>query len=397
MITFFRAVIAFVALAAVAGRTDISALPDIGVIEESRYPASWNLMYGAEYADGYTVNPSDGIFETVSDKEVIFITSERLNGKCFLYTEAEDVCVSYYRDGRYIFGEIFDRATGVQLSIPEGCDRMYVSVDSGYADQSFVACSTFYNSVIFVGENEEYSSVKKACEDIEDGGAVIVLPGKYNGNIKAWGKVVYLIGTDRDECVIENHSGSYYSPPLEIAAGMVANLTINATGGPASADKPGAYGVHIEDDILYGNSLTFSNCTITSQSNSAVGMGMRGGCRIVFEDCYIKGLSDGIFFHDSAKASVTGEQNLIIRDCNILGSDKETAVHADSQGVTGATVNVTFINNRLGNKEDGSENLLYVRNNGGRGNDDNWMGLKNFYLDSESHGNNVSGLNAGQR
>ena len=67
----------------------------------------------------------------------------------------------------------------------------------------------------------------------------------------------------------------------------------------------------------------------------------------------------------------------------------------DSQGVTGAEVYVKFVNNTLLNKNNKSgNNLLEIRNNGGRGNDANWMGLKNFYLDEESTENNADEINA---
>lgn len=313
--------------------------------------------------------------------------------ECYFVCPSEEIHLVYYDESKeYISGRASASIQGEFLELPENCGYITVSMESGAVEGSFLVQEN--NNALFVGEGREYTSVKKAVEQIEEG-IIVIFPGVYKGNIKGWGKNIILYGTDKDTCIIENNSSSYYAPPLEIAAGTVKNLTIRAVGTPSSdPSKAGAYAVHVEDEALYNSRLTFENCELYSDFNSAVGMGMRGGCEVEFINVHMMGLENGLFCHDSAYTKYTGIQKLSLTDCVIEGMKGENAIRFDSQGTPGAEVHLLFINNILvNNRAKNVDNLLHTQNNGGKGTEENWQKLKQFYLDERSSQNNVDALN----
>jgi hypothetical protein len=74
------------------------------------------------------------------------------------------------------------------------------------------------------------------------------------------------------------------------------------------------YAVHIDQNYLYGKSLTFDNCRIISENNHCVGIGSRGNSTITFNNCEITALGTGgcIYMHDSPLADVGGVANFKI-------------------------------------------------------------------------------------
>lgn len=373
--------------------TDVTE-PDAAREDENK---SWNKLENVVMAENKAVLANTG---TVVEREkyCVFSFMKAVPDKeCFFVCSSEEIHLVYYdQDKKYIGGRASAAIEGEFLELPSDCEYITVSMELGAVEDSFlIQESEEENNVIFVGDGRRYSSVKKAVEHIADEGIVVIFPGIYKGNVKAWGKNIVLYGTDKDTCIIENSSSSYYAPPLEIAAGAVKNLTIRAVGTPsADTSKAGAYAVHVEDNILYNHTLSFENCELYSDFNSAVGMGMRGGCDVRFTGVHMTGLENGLFCHDGVYAKYAGVQNLSIIDCVIEGLKGENAVRFDSQGTPGSQVNLLFVNNILVNsRAKNVDNLLHTQNNGGKGTEENWQKLKQFYLDERSTRNNVDALN----
>ncbi|MCR5215608.1 MAG: hypothetical protein K6C69_01560 [Lachnospiraceae bacterium] len=238
------------------------------------------------------------------------------------------------------------------------------------------------------GEMKIYSSISRAVSSIDDGEEVLVLvlPGTYKENVKAWEKKVHLLGLSREDVVLTTSSSSYSSPAIEIAAGSLDSMTIRCTGSCPGEGKAGAYAIHVESDNLYQETLRIENCEISSTSNTGIGMGMRGGCDVSFIDCAISGVDYAFFVHDGAYSKSTGLQKLLVSGCDLDDAGSLEACRFDSQGVSGARVELAFLNNT------GCE--IQANNQGGRGKDDNFMGLKNFYLNPRSTGNEEPVMNA---
>lgn len=358
---------------------------------------SWNLLDYGGMLENTLVDLETGQFldtENYQSRIYIPVDSKELSALCA--TGTNRFYLAYYDGDRQCMGcEILLVTGGQLLHLPQGCNYVSISAEDELLSETIFVQEGGENVFLVSKEDTMYSSIKKAVAQVEEKGVILVFPGTYKENIKAWGKNITIIGTDAQECILVSYSASYYAPPLEIGAGEVRNLTIQAKGA-GSDSKPGAYGVHVEDNYLYDNTLIFADCIIESDSNSAVGMGMRGGCEVVFSHCVLTGKEDGLFCHDGAYKKYTGVQNLTMEDCIIEGKKGGYAIRFDSQGVTGARINVKFVNNTLINNNNRNGKYIQTRNNGGRGGEENWMGLKNYYLDPESHGNNAEEMNYNQ-
>lgn len=339
-----------------------------GLVKDDSYAILSMIPIDAQYDCCLVLSPNDTDIHDVLlfcyDAQQDLIDVQTVESKVAYFHPAEDTA--------FLSIVLPQKLSDAALLIQDGKDDCYV-----------VSCE----------KNTSLSSINSALQRITREGVVIVLPGTYKENVKAWNKKIHLIGTDRKQCILENYTGSYYAPPLEIAAGTVTNMTIRSNGGYDDT-KPGAYGIHVENDSLCNEELTIRNCDISSRSNSAVGIGLRGGCQVLLDQCTLTGREYGLFCHDSAYVRSTGVQNISVTNCRIEGLTGRYALRFDSQGVPGATVNVLFQNNTLVNdnvKKNAS--LLSTINQGGKGGTEHWQGLKNYYLLPESCRNSDPALN----
>lgn len=246
----------------------------------------------------------------------------------------------------------------------------------------------------------DYTTVTDAVAESNDGEKIIIYPGIYdNEQIEAWGKTVHLIGLDKKKTIISNSTDEYATPPLEIASGSVSNLTIIAeTGGNTSGSH--AYAVHVEDAVLYNNTLEFDNCCFKATNGATVGMGMRGLCDVEFNNCEL--LSQGynavgtsgyaVYFHDTVDGTSLGEEKVTFKNCILEGTHPSGVVaRIDSNGLDGVSVNMVWAFNILAN-EHYSNTYLSLHNNSGVANTD-WNGLKGYKMNIKSFGNNTNQLN----
>lgn len=342
----------------------------------------WNILNEAQYTEIDLMDKRLSIyysFPVGSTKEYVLYAGG--DGQAFLiYSDEKKNILSYVN---------VDAADAVMPDVPTDTAYMTVIMKYDNARGSFLLKTDAGGEerlLAVVSKDEAifgkgiYGSISEALDNISDNGTIVVMPGVYNENVRAWKKAVNIYGTDKEKCVIETYDSSYYNPPLEIAAGSVKNMTINARDKGSSLSQLKAYGIHVESHLLYNNSLIIENCDISSDFNSAVGIGLRGGCDVVFKNVNMTGLEYGIFCHDSAYSTYSGVQNITLEGCNLYAQTGKYVARFDSQGVKNARVNITFINNNI-NEADAD---IEVRNNGGYGSEDNWRGLKNYYLDKKS-------------
>lgn len=340
-----------------------------------------------------------GTAETVQkDGWVLFERLEAKDGIYALYVPGEPAKLTYFdENGVYLKGDSADAAEGTFLELPANCAYISVALQTDAAENSFLVRedTESENPVFIAAKNEtEDRTIQSAVEQIAEEGTVVILPGTYYENVKAWGKKIHFYGADKESCVLESFSASYYAPPLEIGAGSVKNLTIYACKDEEKTSEKYAYGIHVEDNGLYGETLTIENCDIRSDYNSAVGMGMRGGCEVQFMNVHLTGKEWGLFAHDSANSAYSGYQKLTLNDCVVEGLSGSEAMCLDSQGIEGAIVEVTFVNTILKNENAADETtLLVTRNQGGSGGEADWRSLKNYILNEKSAGNNVADMN----
>lgn len=246
--------------------------------------------------------------------------------------------------------------------------------------------------------NGDFTTVTEACDAVPEGSIIRIKPGIYDNEVitGTWSKKLYLIGESKLDCIIKNNKGDYNYPPIQIGAGYLKNLTFYSEndGTPSqAAGSTGAYGVHVESDNLYNGNLTIDNCIMKSDWASGFGMGMRGGCNVLLNQCdIISTLVFAMLFHDADNDNFKGIQNISIRDCILHATAPDSkALVIQSQSKAGTTVNIEMLRNRL----KCTDAIPHRGFNwyGGTGGEDDFLGAINFRLKETSWGNSDSVFN----
>lgn len=267
-------------------------------------------------------------------------------------------------------------------------------------------------TIVDINGSGDYTSLADAVNNSSSNDVIVVYPGVYDNEVvECWGKTLYIIGIDKNKCIIKNHNCDYATPPIEFSSGLLKNLTFISEYDETNYNntQTHSYAIHIEDNNLSNNKLTIENCKFESQVNYGFGMGMRGGCNVEVNNCeligsdgnYIENINvthGGMFFHDASNADYSGSQTILVKDCII--STQESLSHnypsidlrIDSQEIVGSIVDVTFNNCTVVNEKTGDSNIT-LRNANQQQTVQNINDLVNFVLTYKSYGNNNNKLN----
>lgn len=314
----------------------------------------------------------------------------------------------------------------VTITIPATTTDVYINIYDSAIDNAYVNHGTdvlpyepYYSNyiidtdVIYMGDygnKYKITSVKKdgtgdfttltqAVAAAQNGDVILVFPGNYeNEEVQGWGKNISIIGINKEQTIISNNLCDYNSPPIEFGAGLLKNLTFiskyNESNFNLHATK--SYALHIEDNNLYNKKLLVENCSLISEVSYGLGMGMRGGCNVEFNNCIIEGYYSGsLFFHDADDPLYNGVQNAHFINCRLLTNTASTTfsgVRIDTQDVDGSTINVEFIDNVNVNIQNGIVNHRF-RNGRTDVTYDSIDNMPNFNLTYSSFGNNDTSLN----
>lgn len=198
--------------------------------------------------------------------------------------------------------------------------------------------------------NCDFSTVTDAVKNSIDGDIIYVKNGVYeNEIIEAWGKNISIIGEDKLRTIIENSTGTYSTPALEMSVGYLSNLTIHAKNkNVTSKDSNGwsDYALHVEDDSLYENSLCLDNVILISDNQSALGMGTRGNATIEFSECefYSEDYLP-IWFHDTVSSSKVGETIVKFKNCIAYSKNEDKIMRVGCQRLENQHTTLIFTNN----------------------------------------------------
>ena len=162
------------------------------------------------------------------------------------------------------------------------------------------------NYFYVVGKNAPANvSLSYAGRCLKSGGTILVLPGTYIDNVDVQNKTANIVGVDKNLCSLISYEQDYTKPPLEVSAGKVANMTIEAINDGRHKSDVSAYAIHSDFNYLTDKTLVIDNCVIKSDYNSSIGIGLRRGT-ITISNCVF----DDVFFHDSDDEDYGGEQNI---------------------------------------------------------------------------------------
>lgn len=257
----------------------------------------------------------------------------------------------------------------------------------------------------------DFLTIQAAVDAAPNNANIIVSPGTYNENVRVTDKAVNIIGSGKDNCILTYDTVNYLYVPLEIAAGSVSNITIY---GYHSQDSIGnnetnlaivlygadvyepikdisGYAVHVEQDFLYGRSLSFTDCRIISENSHCVGIGSRGKSTLKFKNCeFINSNCAGcIAMHDSVAEQFGGKSTFIMENCTMTTSG-EYAIALFTYN-TYNSFDMKFTNvTAVDNNETLSVPIMAVNYTGIN---EGWAGLCNTRLLSGSKDNNIAIMN----
>ena len=298
-------------------------------------------------------------------------------------------------------------------TVPNGCvclvvsnpktDKLSIQVEVGSASTSFEAYYSKLKATDIIGINADfivgqgllYETITDAINDASDGDTIYVTPGTYTEAIDARGKNIKIKGFSRDSCILTYPASDYLEPPLEMAKGVVEDMTIIATG---STLAPGAtflaYCVHIDFGEERNNSLQFKNCRFVNEARQCVGIGMRGNYRLSFINCEFECNTDGcVYLHEEQASNVSGQYVEFI-DCSMKRNSIGDVIRMqESPGYTDNVAIVRFQRNILVNL--GGTAIVMQQYGSQPGlTGDGYLGSTNWILDTASALNNNSLLDA---
>jgi len=267
----------------------------------------------------------------------------------------------------------------------------------------FIISSENRTPVLTVGKSSDFDfqSVTEAVAAANDGDTIIVYPGIYSNEvIVAKNKTVYIIGIDRDSCIIKNNYGEYYRPPMEMASGLLRNLTIIQEKDTLDQYGLGAYAVHLDFNYMKDKTIRIENCTLQSNSPlaGAIGVGLRGGCTLTLKGCHlISGTSNrAIVVHDNNNSEEYDGLQCFHAEDTIFEtvSSEQVAVHIQGQGNPNRTFEDSQFYIRFNTCTIYGTLLFNNYYNDAVVTADDFEGVQNLRLDKLSYGNNKSELNA---
>ena len=255
--------------------------------------------------------------------------------------------------------------------------------------------------ILYVGKNgEEFSTIQEAVKNAMDTPknpvTISVAPGTYIESIKlCGGRYISIIGTNKTTCILQDNTGNYYTPPLEIAGNSsIKNMTVIATHDDGIICDMPSYAIH-HDFAGKGNSL-ISNCKLISYQHFAVGVGLRNNQTLTIEKCELYSTAKyGLYVHNRMKNDAEN-QKLIVKDSVIKALKGTPILIQDSNHNTGGGLNdkkdteFGFYNNTF--KSDNLDESKFL--------EESDLPLKKgclagyIKLTSDSYGNNISQFNA---
>ena len=173
----------------------------------------------------------------------------------------------------------------------------------------------------FVGSGMQYETIQSAVNAVPDKSTIIIMPGTYDEavDVVTSGKMLHIVGFNRDKCIVTHPIDDYYTPPLEIAKGLVENLTFVTTG--TTQQGLGAYCVHIDYPGEQNQALQFKNCKFKNTWRPCVGIGLRENFILSFVGCSFESYAtySPIYCHEQQESDKENQRIEII-DCSIYNS-----------------------------------------------------------------------------
>ena len=283
-------------------------------------------------------------------------------------------------------GELFDVDYNTQLvTVEELLARESDARATADAEIRERLAITTFDYVVARDGSGDFTSLATAVSTVPTGSRILVKAGVYEDEVvQCVGKELTIIGQNPYKTIVRNSADDYYNPPLNIGKGFVSGITFASTGTTGATHS---YAAHIDNDDLFGNSLIFHDCRFQSASTSAVGIGTRKNCSLVFENCEFvstSGTTDAFFVHPTTDANnYSLAQYLYLINCQFKSS-AAIVMHIGKYGTSANGVMVTCIGCTLQGGSSANRHLLIWQSGTGDG--------RIYFV--RGAGNNYSLLNA---
>lgn len=293
--------------------------------------------------------------------------------------------------------DIYARIYATTLSNDHVLNSPYVLTVSPYGDKQFTTLGAAL---------EQTLTMDRATAPV----TILVYPGVYEEvNSIPEGHYISIIGTNRSDCILIDRTGFYENSPLKITGNFtLRNLTIAATHEHTenfTENRPddyriGSYGLHLDDSAYTDESKKVAyieDCTIISEQNAAVGVGMQKNCSVIFRNCIMvnntpdrmyelysrPGFAGGLLVH-RANLSEPTPQRLVLDNCRIK-SRKGYGIQFGGFSEEKHGMTLSCYNNIVYSEERGRTGVVYIYTSDG---------VSSIELTPDSFGNNVDELNA---
>lgn len=203
------------------------------------------------------------------------------------------------------------------------------------------AASNYVNAqgqTVWIVGNGYIPTIQAACDAASPNDIIFVRVGTYTEQVSIWNKKLHIIGENKANTILIDHSGAYNTPPLEMSLGSLSNMTIIEDGTqptlqPGESGYNGAYCLHIEWTPPANEVFLIENCDFINYVHSPLGCGLYQDYTVHFKDCTFRceatdegNMERGSFyFHSNIHPNVTG-QKIIAENCIISSAGQRWAV-----------------------------------------------------------------------
>ena len=253
---------------------------------------------------------------------------------------------------------------------------------------------------VWVVGNGYIPTIQGACDLAADNDIIFIRCGTYEEQVSIWTRKLHLIGEDKLNTILIDHSGYYDTPPLEMAKGSLSNLTIIEDGSDPTSDSSDnkymmAYCLHIEHPNAAGETFEIDNCNFINHIHVPLGCGLRANNTVRFRNCrfYCGATNEtvaqerGAFFVHSENSPNVDNQWIIAENCVMESKGPRLAAMfgVPSGAANTGRMYIRLSNCNLWNENNGIADNAVTLDTGG--------GTDVMQL-SHSYGNTISALNS---
>jgi len=252
-------------------------------------------------------------------------------------------------------------------------------------------------NILTVGVGKEYQTVGAAVNAANAGDIVFIFDGVYTERIINRDKPINIIGQSVEGVIIQYQNDDYSKPPLEMAKGVLRNITLHAT--QVANTEPHAYALHcdFQGNGVIGGYLYCENVKFINDNYRAVGLGLRGNAHIDFVNCLFisSSESEALYMHDANDTAYDiSNQSVSFRNCTFRNnSNSKHTIEVVTQERQIGVATVEWQRNIVVNDSKGGT-LAMTHYQGRDLGANNWLGSSDWILKSTSAMNTVATMNA---